>query len=112
MALNSPLVDAWCVCTIDEKRMVVGLQMPVAELKHPRTEVVAKEHFNAIHGAFATHGVAVHKAAWVVFVLPSANYAKFPYQYAKVGPGQERRPAGRTWAHTQAKLAMQFGEQG
>ena len=114
MAQNNPLVDAWCICTIGEESFVaVGLQMTVAKLKHPIAgEDVAKAQFNAIHGAFATHGVAVHKAAWVVFVLPSANYAKFPYQYAKVGPGQERRPAGRTWAHTQAKLAMQLGDQG
>ena len=105
MALNSPLVDAWCVCTIDEKRMVVGLQMPVAKLKHPRAEVVAKEHFNAIHGAFGTHGVSVHKAAWVVSVLPSAHSAKFPYQHAKAD-------VWGIWPHTQAKLAMPLDEQG
>ena len=105
MALNSPLVDAWCVCTIDEKRMVVGLQMPVAELKHPRTEVVAKEHFNAIHGAFGIHGVSVHKAAWVVSVLPAAHYVKFPYQHAKAD-------VWGIWPHTQAKLAMPLDEQG
>ena len=105
MALNSPLVDAWCVCTIDEKRMVVGLQMPVAKLKHPRAEVVAKEHFNAIHCAFGTHGVSVHKAAWVVSVLPAAHYVKFPYQHAKAD-------VWGIWPHTQAKLAMPLDEQG
>ena len=113
MSLNHPLVDAWCICTIDEKRIVVGLQVTVAKLKHPIAgEDVAKKHFNAIQGAFATHGVPVHTAAWVVFVLPAAHYAKFPYQYAKVGRGEPRRKAGSIWPHTQAKLAMMLDEHG
>ena len=106
---NNPLVDAWCICTINEKRVVAGLQMTVAKLKHPIAgEGAAKEQFNAIHGALAKHRVEVHKAAWVVFVLLPAHYSKFPYQYAKAGPGQQQRPAGRIWPHAQAKLALQL----
>ena len=112
MALNHPLIDAWCICTINEKRAVVGLQVTMAKLEHPIAgEDAAKEQFNAIHGALAKHRVEVHKAAWVVFVLPSAHYCKFPDQYAKAGPGQQR-PAGHIWPHTQAKLAMQLDEPG
>ena len=103
------LVDAWCVCTIDEKRTVVGLQVPVAKLKHSAAgEDVAKAQFNAIHGALATCRVPVHKAAWVVCVLPSANYSKVP----KVGTGEQRRKAGRIWPHTLARVATPLGEQG
>ena len=114
MAHNHPLVDAWCMCTIDKQRMVIGLQVTTAKFQHPIAgEAVAKKHFNAIHDAFATHGVSVDKAAWVVFVLPLANiFSKFPYQHAKVGPGEPRRKAGCTWSHTQAKLGMPLGEQG
>ena len=114
MAPTNSLVIAWCVCTIDEKRTVVGLQVTVAKLEHPIAgEDVAHAQFNAIHGALATCGVPVHnKAAWVVFVLPSAHFSKFPYQYAKVGPREQKRPAGLIWAHTQAKLAMPLDEQG
>ena len=113
MALNHPLVDAWCICTINEKRVVVGLQVTVAKLEHPiADEAAAKEQFNAIHGALAKHRVEVHKAAWVVFVLPLANYSKFPYQYAKGSPGAQKRPAGLVWPHTQAKLAMQLDKHG
>ena len=92
--------------------MIVGLQVTVAKLEHPiADEAAAKEQFNAIHGALAKHRVEVHKAAWVVFVLPSAHYCKFPDQYAKAGPGQQR-PAGHIWPHTQAKLAMQLDKHG
>ena len=109
MALNHPLIDAWCICTINEKRAVVGLQVTMAKLEHPIAgEDAAKEQFNAIHGALAKHRVEVHKAAWVVFVLLPAHYSKFPYQYAKAGPGQQQRPAGRIWPHAQAKLALQL----
>jgi len=54
----------------------------------------------------------VHKAALVVFVLPSAHFPKFPYQDAKVGTGEQKRPAGLIWAHTQAKLAMHLDASG
>ena len=114
MAHNHPLVDAWCMCTIDKQRMVIGLQVTTAKFQHPIAgEAVAKKHFNAIHDAFATHGVSVDKAAWVVFVLPLANiFSKFPYQHAKVGPGKQKRLPGRIWAHTQAKLGMHLDAHG
>jgi len=34
MSPNNPLVDAWCVCTINKKWMVVGLQVTTAKLEH------------------------------------------------------------------------------
>ena len=109
MGDNNPLVDAWCTCTVDEKLTVVGLQMTVAKLEHPMAgEDVAKAQFNAIQGAFAKRGVAVDKAAWVVFVLPSTHYADFPYQHAQPRPAsgeQEKQP-------TQAKLAMHLDAKG
>ena len=114
MAQNNPLVDAWCTCTVDDKWVVVGLQMTVAKREHPVAgEDVAKEQFKAIHAALATHRVAVDKAAWVVFVLPAAHYVGFPYQHAKARPGeQKQQPAGLIWAHTQAKLGMPLGADG
>ena len=97
---NNPLVDAWCTCTVDERLTVVGLQMTVAKLEHPMAgEDVAKAQFNAIQGAFAKRGVAVDKAAWVVFVLPAVNYSMFPHLYAKVGPGEQQRQEGQSWPH-------------
>ena len=110
---NNPLVDAWCICTIDGKRMVVGLQITTAKFEHPIAgEHVAKAQFNAIHGALAKHMVEVHKGAWVVFVLPSAHFSNFPYHFAKVGPGEQKRLPGRIWAHTQAKLGMHLDAHG
>ena len=111
VAPNNPLVNAWCICTIGDKRMVVGLQVAVAKLKHPSAgESVAKEQFDAIHGALAKCPVNVHKAAWVVLVVPEANCSKTAHQYANVGPGEPQRNAGHIWPHTQAKLSMQQGK--
>ena len=113
MALNHPLVDAWCIGTVGGKWTVVGLQMTVAKLLHPIAgEDVAQEHFNAIHDALAQHQFPVQKAAWVVFVVPAAHFSLFPYQYAKVATGEEPRKAGLVWPHTQAKLAVQLDEGG
>ena len=56
--------------------------------------------------------VKVHKAAWLVFVLPSASYSKFPHQCATVGPGEQQRNAGHIWRHTQGKLEMRLDDQG
>ena len=56
--------------------------------------------------------VKVHKAAWLVFVLPSASYSKFPHQCATAGPGEQQRTAGHIRPHTQAKLAKQLDHQG
>ena len=110
-APNNPLVNAWCICTIGDKRMVVGLQVAVAKLKHPiADESVAKEQFDAINGALAKCPVNVHKAALVVLVVPAANCSKTAHQYANVGPGEPQRKAGHIWPHTQAKLAMQQGK--
>ena len=110
---DAALVESWCICTIDTTWTVVGLHVAKAKLENPISgEDVAKEQFNAIHAALATHKVNVHKAAWLVFVLPSASYSKFPHQCATVGPGEQQRNAGHIWRHTQGKLEMRLDDQG
>ena len=113
MPMNNALVDAWCICSIDNTWTVVGLQVATSKLENPIAgENVAKEEFNAIHGALATRKVKVHKAAWLVFVLPPDSYSKFPHQCATAGPGEQQRTAGHIRPHTQAKLAKQLDHQG
>ena len=62
VAATSPLVDAWCVCTItcdgsSPELVVAGCQMTVASTSHPTTgELEAKQQFEAIHRALVARG--------------------------------------------------------
>lgn len=101
LAPSNPLA-AWCVCTIDAKREVVGLHMTVAKSRHPITgEEKAKAQVDAIRAALSTHGVVTAKAARLVFVLPAMRFVAFPFQKAK-GGGE----LGLVWPQAQAKLAV------
>lgn len=108
LAANDPLVDAFCVCKIQDRWVVAGLQMTVAARKHPvNGESVAKAQFDAIRAALWKRGVRTAPHAWLLFVLPALHFRTFLFQRTKEG-----KPLIMKEAWRQAKLAVQLNEAG
>ena len=118
VAATSPLVDAWCVCTItcdgsSPELVVAGCQMTVAPSSHPIAgEDEAKAQFQAIRHTLPRAGhkpivAAVSESPWVLWVLPAQHYRRFPFQHAKDG-----EVPGTVWPFRQGKIGVVLSMEG
>ena len=118
VAATSPLVDAWCVCTItcdgsSPELVVAGCQMTVAPSSHPIAgEDEAKAQFQAIRRTLPRAGhkpivAAVSESPWVLWVLPAQHYRRFPFQHAKDG-----EVPGTVWPFRQGKIGVVLSMEG